>query len=154
MWRMSNVWALIFVAAVVVHVCCGWRRAEYPCEQRLHSTSSQPRPPLRHCPMVGEGCAGPHRPPSGSTMPSASARSASRMAFCAASRAPCARIFAPMIGGPLQSALRLRAMPLDLRSGTRLRLYRAGSVNVLVWTASHPHGSMALSASQLDERKV
>lgn len=25
---------------------------------------------------------------------------------------------------------------------------------VLVWTASHPHGSMALSASQLDERKV
>ncbi|GMO92878.1 excisionase family DNA-binding protein [Bradyrhizobium sp. TM239] len=26
-------------------------------------------------------------------------------------------------------------------------------VNVLVWTASHPHGSMALSASQLDERK-
>ena len=24
---------------------------------------------------------------------------------------------------------------------------------VLVWTASHPHGSMALSASQLDERK-
>ena len=27
-------------------------------------------------------------------------------------------------------------------------------VIVLVWTASHPHGSMALSASQLDERKV
>jgi hypothetical protein len=27
-------------------------------------------------------------------------------------------------------------------------------LNVLVWTASHPHGSMALSASQLDERKV
>jgi hypothetical protein len=26
--------------------------------------------------------------------------------------------------------------------------------HVLVWTASHPHGSMALSASQLDERKV
>jgi len=25
---------------------------------------------------------------------------------------------------------------------------------VLVWTASHPHGSMALAASQLDERKV
>lgn len=31
---------------------------------------------------------------------------------------------------------------------------RAGSLHVLVWTASHPHGSMALSASQLDERKV
>jgi hypothetical protein len=29
-----------------------------------------------------------------------------------------------------------------------------GTVFVLVWTASHPHGSMALSASQLDERKV
>jgi hypothetical protein len=26
--------------------------------------------------------------------------------------------------------------------------------DVLVWTASHPHGSMTLSASQLDERKV
>jgi phytoene/squalene synthetase len=26
--------------------------------------------------------------------------------------------------------------------------------NVLVWTASHPHGLMALSASQKDERKV
>jgi len=25
---------------------------------------------------------------------------------------------------------------------------------VLVWTASHPHGLMALSASQKDERKV
>jgi len=27
-------------------------------------------------------------------------------------------------------------------------------IDVLVWTASHPHGSMALSASQLDERNV
>jgi len=27
--------------------------------QRLHSTSSQPSPRLRHCPMVGDGCAGP-----------------------------------------------------------------------------------------------
>ena len=26
--------------------------------------------------------------------------------------------------------------------------------SVLVWTASHPHGFMALSASQIDERKV
>jgi hypothetical protein len=26
---------------------------------RLHSTSSQHRPPLRHWPMVGEGCVGP-----------------------------------------------------------------------------------------------
>jgi hypothetical protein len=25
---------------------------------------------------------------------------------------------------------------------------------VLVWTASHPHGFMARSASQIDERKV
>jgi hypothetical protein len=33
-------------------------------------------------------------------MPSASARSASRAAFLAASRAPLARIFAPMIGPP------------------------------------------------------
>jgi hypothetical protein len=31
---------------------------------------------------------------------------------------------------------------------------RSQDGNVLVWTASHPHGSMALSASQLDERKV
>jgi hypothetical protein len=30
--------------------------------QRLHSTSSQPRPPLRHCAMVGDGCAGPPWP--------------------------------------------------------------------------------------------
>jgi len=27
--------------------------------QRLHSTSSQPRPPPMHCPIVGEGWAGP-----------------------------------------------------------------------------------------------
>ena len=27
--------------------------------QRLHSTSSQPSPPLRHWPIVGDGCAGP-----------------------------------------------------------------------------------------------
>ena len=27
--------------------------------QRLHSTSSQPKPPWRHCAIVGEGCAGP-----------------------------------------------------------------------------------------------
>ena len=32
--------------------------------QRLHSTSSQASPPLRHCPIVGDGCAGP---PCGST---------------------------------------------------------------------------------------
>ena len=35
-----------------------------------------------------------------------------------------------------------------LLRGIRHRLY------VLVWTASHPHGFMALSASQIDERKV
>jgi hypothetical protein len=35
----------------------------------------------------------------------------------------------------------------------RLRIRRR-TLDVLVWTASHPHGSMALSASQLDERKV
>jgi len=30
--------------------------------QRLHSTSSQPRPPLRHCPIMGDGWAGPFIP--------------------------------------------------------------------------------------------
>src|SRR3977135_3132776 len=44
--------------------------------QRLHSTSSQPRPPLRHCPIVGEGCAGPPKPSIRND-----ARSASRAAF-------------------------------------------------------------------------
>ncbi len=31
---------------------------------------------------------------------------------------------------------------------------RANIVDVLVWTASHPRGLMALLASQKDERKV
>ena len=61
---------------------------------------------------------------------SASARSASRMAFLAASRAPSARIFAPMIAAAvdrlprfgahsraLQRALPLRAMPLEFEAG-------------------------------------
>jgi hypothetical protein len=34
-------------------------------------------------------------------------------------------------------------------------VFAAGAVeHVLVWTASHPHGFMALPASQIDERKV
>jgi hypothetical protein len=34
--------------------------------QRMHSTSSQPRSPLRHCPIVGHGGAGPPGPSIGS----------------------------------------------------------------------------------------
>src|SRR5713101_4537392 len=49
--------------------------------QRLHSTSSQPSPPLRHCPIVGDGCAGPPYPSMRIDQASASARSASRTAF-------------------------------------------------------------------------
>src|SRR5689334_14014396 len=64
--------------------------------QRLHSTSSQPSPPLRHCAMVGDGCAGPPYPSMRIDHASASARSASRVAFAAVSRADCARIFAPI----------------------------------------------------------
>jgi hypothetical protein len=44
--------------------------------QRLHSTSSQPRPPLRHWPIVGDGCAGPPSPSMRMDQASAVARSA------------------------------------------------------------------------------
>jgi hypothetical protein len=51
--------------------------------QRWHSTSSQAYPPLRHCPMVGDGCAGPPLPSIWIDHASASARSASRVASAA-----------------------------------------------------------------------
>jgi hypothetical protein len=35
-----------------------------------------------------------------------------------------------------------------------LSSFEGDAEGVLVWTASHPHGSMALSASQLDERNI
>src|SRR5258707_12420640 len=56
--------------------------------QRLHITSSQPYPPLRHCAIVGDGCAGPPYPSILIDHASASARTAVRTAFTASSRAP------------------------------------------------------------------
>jgi hypothetical protein len=38
--------------------------------------------------------------------------------------------------------------------GNRDREAREDQIGVLVWTASHPRGLMALLASQKDERKV
>jgi hypothetical protein len=68
--------------------------------QRLHSTSSQPSSPLRHCAIVGDGCAGPQYPSIRFDHALASARSASRTAWIALLRAPSARIFAPAIREP------------------------------------------------------
>ena len=98
--------------------------------QRLHSTSSQPSPPLRHCAIVGDGCAGPPKPSMRIDHATASARSASRIAHVAASRALSAWIFAPLIrlpkmvwrdfvlmAGSLQRPLRAQAMPLGLGAG-------------------------------------
>ena len=50
--------------------------------------------------MVGDGCAGPPYPSIWIDHASASARSAARLAFVASSRAPSARIFAPLIREP------------------------------------------------------
>jgi hypothetical protein len=88
-----------------------------PCPQdrldRSVSTSSQPRPPLIHWPVVGEGCAGPPNPSIRSDQASASARSASRMAFLASSRAPSALIFAPMMRPPQMTSRDLLLMGSD-----------------------------------------
>src|SRR5664280_1046892 len=68
--------------------------------QRWHITSSQPYPPLRHCAIVGDGCAGPPKPSICSDHNRHSAASASRMAFLACSRAFCALILAPWTRSP------------------------------------------------------
>jgi hypothetical protein len=52
----------------------------------------------------------------------------------------------------LPSLSPLRQCDYGLISGTPLKPYWLA--DVLVWTASHPHGLMALSASRIDERKV
>ncbi len=74
--------------------------------------------------MVGDGCAGPPYP--SIRIDQASARSASRLACLARSRAPWARILAPAIREPkrtsrdlvligaIAAALRAQAMPLGL----------------------------------------
>ena len=82
--------------------------------QRWHITSSQPYPPLRHCAMVGEGCAGPPKPSICSDHSRHSAASASRIALLARSRACCALILAPLTRSPkIRCRLRPPICPLS-----------------------------------------
>jgi hypothetical protein len=85
--------------------------------QRRHITSSQPYPPLRHCVIVGEGCAGPPNPSICSDHSKHSAASASRMAFVACSRACRAPILAPLTRSPkIRCRLRPPIGPYQRRS--------------------------------------
>ena len=70
--------------------------------QRLHSTSSRARPPLRHWPIVGDGWAGRRNPPYGPIRLRPPTRSASRAARWTASRAPWARDLRAHDAGPPQ----------------------------------------------------
>jgi hypothetical protein len=115
--------------------------------QRWHITSSQPYPPLRHCAMVGDGCAGPPKPSICSDHSKHSAASASRIALLAASRACCAPTLAPPTRspkircrlrppiGPFQRCLPGRAilLAMEVRNGRAppplLRQHRSGAAS-------------------------
>src|SRR5258707_14513026 len=60
---MTGISAPLQVSRSVYPAAGGWHRAEGSrVLQRLHLTSRQRTPPLGHCPIVGDGCAGPPKP--------------------------------------------------------------------------------------------
>jgi hypothetical protein len=102
-------------------------------------TCNQPRPPLTHCAMVGDGCAGPPKASISTTMLSTSARSASRAASAARPprvswhRSPGRRrslraIWCSCLA--LQWPPRLLAMPLGFEAGKGVEALQIRSIAI------------------------